>query len=487
MPRRRRKKPKVANPNDIEEQLRIQRRDAAAKLQAQSPPLVSTPRTPPPRMGNLIYSESRNAYFPRGYNSEAMGKCDEESKQTAQQDGNKRIPNQWHVHRHFPLATGIYHHPWERRRIAWQWRAEKLLQQLSIEEFTPDELPITQERFGVPPWYRSFAALGRPDRRFRHLRRNRGNDGFVSVLSNLNYNSSTCSTVETSSTTMNTSVKALSEKGQSFLSAECSIRNADTSIILEVHCDDNIGFALEENIPDFAFQDFCHLVDLTVLLAGRSGRRQYSWCVCDVQYHGRVNEIFAPSEPLSVETWSNAIVISGHRNGQISLVDLRCGDICRIHGPDPQIGNVVRLHVLSNKSGLVAQSAEGSCRLFDVRRNSVLQTIRPPAQPSWMRSADSLCRGMAVDPTQSVLLLPHPQNDATPGVMSIGLWSLLTGEYVGSKGDIETNYIELSPTIHEAGFSFREREKQKQGLLAVWADAGSAKGVVEIKFDSRAL
>jgi hypothetical protein len=269
------------------------------------------------------------------------------------------------------------------------------------------------------------------------------------------------------------------------------------------------------NLSDIPINDFCFGKDL-ILFAGPR------------QYKGRkIRPLFIPLSPeggnlygareLDVHNFpeSDAIRVEltckhdsiigfGHRNGQVSLLDLRestsvCSILqCEESSLSPSaastLGSATDLSFLSssNSQKLLVRRSHGSCQLHDLRVASSIEKHNPHLSSSptllWNMtvppddingSLTTRCNGFAVDPNGTQTLISpfiSPNNDA-----HLGVWSLNTGMMVGSRvlksctNMDDTLYVELSQKTTPSFVNDRRNENVTCSLssFSVWAKCGA--------------
>lgn len=151
---------------------------------------------------------------------------------------------------------------------------------------------------------------------------------------------------------------------------------------------------------------------------------------------------------------SKKCVAMGHRDGQLSVWDTISNHVCFAARPSSEsslsFGNTTSVSWLSNGYQLLTRGAMGGLLLYDIRRtgsisrgkalpsscskvgdSSLLWELSVPPSSKAVRSKMALyCRGMVVDPTQTVAIAPLLSPSEDP---SLGLWSLVTGQWIGEK------------------------------------------------------
>jgi hypothetical protein len=269
------------------------------------------------------------------------------------------------------------------------------------------------------------------------------------------------------------------------------------------------------SLSDVPVNDFCFGKDL-VLFAGPR------------QYKGRkVRPLFLPLSPeggnpydareLDVQNFPesdvmrvdltckhDSIIGFGHRNGQVSLLDLRkSNSICSVlqceesslsPSAGSTLGSATDLCFLSssNSQKLLVRRSRGSCQLHDLRvassnemRNpdlacssTLLRNMKVPHDVI-NSSLTTRCNGFAVDPNGTqTLISPYisPNNNA-----HLGVWSLNTGMMVGSrvlkacsKTD-DTMFVELcqKTTPSFVRDSSNENVACSLSSFSIWAKCGA--------------
>lgn len=174
----------------------------------------------------------------------------------------------------------------------------------------------------------------------------------------------------------------------------------------------------------------------------------------------------------------------GHRNGQVSLVDLRqSSSICSIiQGAAPtDLGSATDLIFLSNQKQLMVKRSFGPCELHDLRMlspcpKSLVHTFQAPefSQPkcSLHKLLSANCNGFMIDPnTQQTLVSPYVNSLHQP---CLGIWNMVSGDLVGTKvldDNVakEVFYVELSSTT-TAGFDSQGR--LRSSWFGAWMKCG---------------
>lgn len=266
--------------------------------------------------------------------------------------------------------------------------------------------------------------------------------------------------------------------------------------------------ALQEPVTDFCFG-----TDLVLFACPRHyGTATLSPTFLTLE-DGREGELrclniqnFPHSDALRVEMscTKEKFLAFGHRNGQVSLLDLRQSQSCCSilqHLPTNDsisqiLGSATDLQFLSNHQLLVKRSF-GSTQLHDLRQvssqllsqsrrirrsaTSVLHHLRVPSDDI-LTTASSTCNGMVVDPTcQQTLLSPYIDADHNA---ALGFWSLNSGTFAGKKilaknPERDPIFVEMCPTT-TASFLNNNRgdeNREHHGLsnpsdFGVWLKCG---------------
>mmetsp|Transcript_27732 Transcript_27732/g.42451 ORF Transcript_27732/g.42451 Transcript_27732/m.42451 type:complete len:710 (-) Transcript_27732:57-2186(-) len=235
------------------------------------------------------------------------------------------------------------------------------------------------------------------------------------------------------------------------------------------------------------------------------------WYSFETNTFSRYNlQKFPQSDVLCIEHHQQAsstksTLLCGHRNGQISIVDRRSRITSGILGTDSSsswlsskkkgnkrnnsvgsttaaatFGSTTKILTTPGESNnvLCKGSLSGSCRLYDIRKlgtatksrgngsycSSMVWDMAVPSDllcPTGLSS--SCCSGLAVDPTCTIVISPFVNTHKDP---CLGVWSLSTGEFVGSRSVVPPSssssnnnnnnrglgvpYCELSSTVTNA-------------------------------------
>jgi len=154
----------------------------------------------------------------------------------------------------------------------------------------------------------------------------------------------------------------------------------------------------------------------------------------------------AGSQALCVEYLGDSPqhVLWGHRDGSISLVDMRVPSLFQCVVPDDK-GSVTGVKVLGNCAGtdtahsphaIIAKRSFGSCGVYDIRRMGGGASSNAATSRVWELSPVTIhetlsmyCTGLALDPTGSVVISPFVDHQR---VVQFALWSLKNGQWIGN-------------------------------------------------------
>jgi hypothetical protein len=197
------------------------------------------------------------------------------------------------------------------------------------------------------------------------------------------------------------------------------------------------------------------------------------------------------------------IIGFGHRNGQVSILDLRdsttvCSILqCEDSGSSPSagapLGSVSDLNFLSSldTQKILVRRSNGTCQLHDLRASSTNESVNPALSCSssllWNMKVPlneinptltARCNGIAVDPIGcQTLISPYivNSNDAR-----LGIWSLGTGLMVGSRllkscsSMDDAMYVELCQKVTPSFASCRDAGVScMPSSFSVWAKCGA--------------
>ena len=201
---------------------------------------------------------------------------------------------------------------------------------------------------------------------------------------------------------------------------------------------------------------------------------------------------FPQSDALRVEVACEheKYVAFAHRNGHVSLLDLRQSQICcgiLMHGKE--LGSATDLAFLSSSTStthLLVKRSFGSTQFHDIRKlskssTSVIYDLKVPCS-QLHKTLSANCNGLAVDPmTQQNLVAPYLNQQYEP---CLGIWSMRTGDMVGHKilaknPEKDVIFTELCQRT-TPGYNARGRPSSTFGI---WLKSGRFS---KSKIDSRA-
>ena len=214
---------------------------------------------------------------------------------------------------------------------------------------------------------------------------------------------------------------------------------------------------------------------------------------------------FPQSDTLRVEMTCDhdKYVAFGHRNGQVSLLDLRASQpVCSIYQYEQSsssttsttpLGSVSDMGFLSSSldsKQIIVRRSFGSCQVHDIRKASSTSMSATTALHNLVVPSDDInptlsanCNGFVVDPIgKQTLISPYinSNNDA-----HLGVWSLRTGRMVDSRllqssstsSTVEQDilYVELcNKTTPSFAPSTSNREKvASSSSFAAWLKCGA--------------
>jgi hypothetical protein len=533
-------KPRVKSVADeIEEQLQKQRQKKQRESKSQTELIVNKKR-----LGGYIYDEKRKSYFPAQYMEDESKRRKAELK-SAKHDvpeslvSHKTFYNQFCSHPVQPnrgnrnpsfalmYAAEICGNPFRRQHLIDRWRGSYLLETMSFEfpmknphygRICPERCTLQRD---YPTWIRTFDVVP-------HVHQP---PAFFVVKRNQQIHFQEWPDIVAQT---NEHLFTEGDHVKYMQSSDGSIRRIGTLRFAEGHTQfliSQVGHPLGIELRiDREVNDFALLYRHSRFIV--AGRKKYV-LLCETDGFvpnglGLLHRKGIPeSDALCVETDCSTAesrphtVVYGHRNGQVSMHDIRsnaCGSTAPMgkdSGPD-SFGSVVELELLfaHHPDQLLAKGDQGNCRLFDLRKLSSLkprkmlddpclvhsfripnhlQTLRPP-----MRT-----KGLATDPKQTVLFLPYFDNENSA---NLAISSIATGEFAGtrnvskelqkkgliSRGDMVEKF-ELSHrstaawTVTKSHASRGEDTvKASPSSFALWANTG-ATGIVEIIGPGKAL
>lgn len=219
-------------------------------------------------------------------------------------------------------------------------------------------------------------------------------------------------------------------------------------------------------VNDFVGIDDDGAVLFAAMMHG-ADRRVTPWSIDDrssTQARAIFVDNFPQSEAVCVASGSNGKGSSptayfGHRTGEVTLFDAR-SSTCQStlprqsgggtrHRYNEEIRTIVNIFPLTETPHYVlTRGLFDTCRLYDMRKltNNSSSSSRKQKDPSIVhnftvpayasRRAEkkpSLCSGVATNPSQTFVIAPYTRADTTGSTLAIGIWSLYTGEFIGSK------------------------------------------------------
>jgi hypothetical protein len=244
--------------------------------------------------------------------------------------------------------------------------------------------------------------------------------------------------------------------------------------------------------------DFCFGTDLAVFACPRFGGPGRNSTLTPLflrldQPSGMLRSLNVPNFPQSdalrveMSCEKEKYLAFAHRNGQVSLVDLRQSSTrCSIIDsgiPATELGSATDLSFLSHQRQLLVKRSFGPCQLHDLRMlalargpRSLVQTFGAPENgPSkflFHKMLSSNCNGFMVDPnTQETLVSPFVNSLHQP---CLGVWNMVSGDMVGmnvisDNPRQETFFMELLSTT-TPGFDGRGRVSDSS--FGAWMKCG---------------
>lgn len=221
--------------------------------------------------------------------------------------------------------------------------------------------------------------------------------------------------------------------------------------------DDGDRFLQFWQLP-FPFNDFCDLPEGpgVVFAASKPDNVHDLAGLAGIAWNGEYLKIgveLSCSERLCIDQDKAGGVAIGHRNGDLSLVDIRSR---RSRTAKQDFGPVTSLNYVSPTT-LLSRSYSGIVLLHDLRSLSsntagssiVYDFSVPVGQRNKRLSAK--CSGIAVDSTGTTILSPFVDQHDLP---NLATWSLHTGDFVGCKALAHDD--DRTPTSHTCGISWVE-------------------------------
>lgn len=237
------------------------------------------------------------------------------------------------------------------------------------------------------------------------------------------------------------------------------------------------------------------------LAASRGSPWRVSFDRRQVSHPLKVRNLSPTSEILCLERLSSSeasgkqsLLLSGHRNGQVTLFDPQNEQVCsQLGGSDYHInsGSITGISSLGrncerstgDKSGIshehlvltrqqnLAGSPSGIAALWDIRRahQPVFEFHIPESIEPHSRFTKR-CSGMATDPLGTTLLAPFVQDHDLGEIPCLGFWSLISGEFVGHRSLAQPS--EHIPVSSKTSVSWVELNSKRTRPLE-WDENGS--------------
>lgn len=249
----------------------------------------------------------------------------------------------------------------------------------------------------------------------------------------------------------------------------------------------------EADLPN-PVHDFCFGNDLALFACPRFGGNATLSPLFLPLYHDHALlrslnvQNFPQSDALRVEMSCEheKYIAFGHRNGQVSLLDLRqsqtCSAIISSHTGSPtEMGSATDLAFLKSQTQLLVKRAFGPCQLHDLRKlspcpSSLIHTLTLSEYEhesiSYHKMLSSNCNGFCVDPhSETTLVAPFVNTFHQP---CLGVWSLVSGDMVGHKvlynnPKRDVYFVELCLRTTPA---FAAGSKVDRGSFGAWMKCG---------------
>jgi hypothetical protein len=255
------------------------------------------------------------------------------------------------------------------------------------------------------------------------------------------------------------------------------------------HCQDMVDGRniITEHLSE-PVHDLCFGTDLVLFAPSKPSRGSIAPLFLPLHMNGTLRSLqvdnFPQSDALRIEVACESnFVAFGHRNGLVSLLDLRHSTSCigtmqhEEEGAD-LLGSASDLKFISPTQLLVKRSF-GSSQLHDMRRiggsnkknASLIHSMSVPSEEI-QPTLSSRCNGLAVDPTSNQVLFTPYINSKHES--ALGIWSLHTGMFLGSKILLSNPtrdmiYTEVCQKTTPAWKSGRHRDPSSFG---VWLKSG---------------
>jgi hypothetical protein len=512
--------------NDIDEQLRLQRRKKILlktnpDSQQVSPsddnksssgtPIGVSSNTPETKkqLGNYMYDPSRGAYFPTKF---VKGLIREESERSpfnnSLPDTNTRRPSSF-VH-----TVQLLHGSIRRRRLVGHWSGKMILDSMSIRPVYDGDLDLLNFRVtgeaedlrcaGMAPWTQCFGV-------FPSSQHDQTSPPKMFSLSSQIFNhgkilAGTHENCESSVTTSTLGCLKTFERKTMF------VRLGYGGDFLD-------SIELDDEVNDFT--QVPHHPD-GIILAGNRGHfykldvpsRNLSPGSLDFPVTERHRKRLVKSDILCVESDESCsrphLVFFGQRNGRIIVHDLRTSKqagFLMSQSSQCHTDSVLRIQPLfRQRPDQLLSRGRKSWSMYDLRGmggtgDGTTALIRSVSFENSLHNPSVAGKGMAIDPLQSTIIVPLWQStDAKSKAYKacLRLWSLESGCYLGSKflssvpntsmnpnldpgvDVVDSSSIELCSTLTRAWFFERtgsltatsNRARILQGAFGLWLKLG---------------
>ena len=402
--RKRRNQGQASVPNDIEEQLRRQR----AQQQQQTQAAISND-SQSKHIEGYVYDPEREAYFPVDGN--LFSNNEEETTQTVPSSTLPSASEPFPFHpllmtrkrQSLMLSYEIIQNlvtisPWKRHLLRAEWAGHLLNNRYSVAT-TRNEVSYPVH---LPPWCRTMDV----GPNFRMIINRKGEASYQRDNFTL-HNMPDCY-----------HVRYLPQGNWAVVMATFSDQKS------YIYLRNNTGHECERTVHGMANDVLC--LSPETLLVATHYHSQGTGCVSGMSLE-RNRLLFRGftdkrrSDALCMDTWSPHKVVLGHRNGDVSLLDVRTRRKLHTVSHD-QIGNIMRIHALEERHVVVQTSHP------DVGVGLALLDVRYQQLPVWrvpsittQRHVMKRRRGMVVTP--GVVCMPK--------LDQVGAWSTVTGRYLG--------------------------------------------------------
>ena len=199
-----------------------------------------------------------------------------------------------------------------------------------------------------------------------------------------------------------------------------------------------------------------------------AGRRGSRLVLLDLESETCYNykENAPKSDALCIERSLERFYV-GHRNGYLSVVDLRTNDTNSFATTrDSSAGSLTKVMVMADGNQILAKHSFGSCFLWDLRmlgqeRNGSVSPVLHLKVPKHVihTTKSSRCNGVALDPTQSIAISPFVNKQDEQACLAF--WSTSSGTFIGYRKlelqqSIESNATETKQAHTGSGMSLCE-------------------------------